>query len=43
MNNLADVLVGEDLVDLARGKSVIKLSKILLKYKMKNLSDLLGF
>ena len=43
MNNLADVLSGEDLVDLARGRNIIKLSKILLKYKMKNLSDMLGF
>lgn len=43
MNNLADSLSGEDLVDLARGKNLLKLSKILLKYEMKNLSDLIRF
>jgi digeranylgeranylglycerophospholipid reductase len=43
MNNLIDVLSGEDLYDLAHGKGLIKLSKIFIKYKMKNLASFLGF
>ncbi|MBI5347175.1 MAG: NAD(P)/FAD-dependent oxidoreductase [Candidatus Aenigmarchaeota archaeon] len=35
MNRLADVLQGEDLYDLAHGKNIIKLAKILVKYKAK--------
>ncbi len=43
MNNLADSLSGEDLVNLARGKNLVELGRILIKYKMKNLASFLGF
>ncbi|HLD49005.1 MAG TPA: NAD(P)/FAD-dependent oxidoreductase [archaeon] len=42
MNNLADVLSGEDLAGLARGKNIAKLAKILIKYKIKNIRSRLG-
>jgi digeranylgeranylglycerophospholipid reductase len=35
MNDLAEVLSGEDLVDLAHGKNYARLAKIYMKYKMK--------
>ena len=43
MNNLGEVLSGEDITELTRGKNILKLSKLLIKYEMKNLSDILGF
>jgi len=42
MNDLADVLSGEDLENFARGKGLTKFAKILLKYKMKGLARFLG-
>jgi len=42
MNDLADVLSGEDLTDFVRGKGLTKFAKILVKYKMKGLARFLG-
>ncbi|MFH0948943.1 MAG: NAD(P)/FAD-dependent oxidoreductase [Candidatus Aenigmatarchaeota archaeon] len=42
LNDLADVLSGEDLAELARGRSLPKLAKIMIKYKMKGLARFLG-
>lgn len=43
MNSLAEVLSGEDLTDMAHGKNLAKIAKILIKYKMKNFAKTLGF
>jgi digeranylgeranylglycerophospholipid reductase len=42
MNDLAEVLSGEDLVDFAHGKSLPKLMKIYAKYKMKGIKRKIG-
>jgi digeranylgeranylglycerophospholipid reductase len=42
MNDLAEVLSGEDLVDLAHGKNFAKLAKIYAKYKMKGIKRKIG-
>ena len=42
MNDLAEVLKGEDLVDIAHGK-ITKLAKLVVEYKMKGLGRKIGF
>lgn len=43
MNDLADVLDGEDLVDLSHGKNYAKVAKIFLKFKAKGIKRKIGF
>jgi len=43
LNDLADVLDGEDLSDFAHGKNIMKLVKIAAKYKLKGVTRKLGF
>jgi digeranylgeranylglycerophospholipid reductase len=43
MNDLAEVLSGEDLIGLSKGKNLSKFAKILVKYKMKGLARKIGF
>jgi digeranylgeranylglycerophospholipid reductase len=42
MNDLAEVLSGEDLNDMAHGKNLGKIAKILVKYRMKGFARMLG-
>ena len=42
MNILADVLSGEDLADLARGKNVIKLATLYAKFQTKKTVHKIG-
>ena len=42
MSNMAEALSGEDLYEFAHGKGLLKLCKILVKYGMKNLGDVIG-
>ena len=42
MNDLAEVLSGEDLTDFAHGKNIMKLIKIAAKYKLKGVARRIG-
>jgi hypothetical protein len=42
MNDLAEVLSGEDLVDLSHGKNYAKLAKLYMKFKAKGLRRKIG-
>jgi len=43
MNDLIDVLSGEDLVGFSKGTNLPKLAKVLIKYKMKGIARSIGF
>lgn len=43
MNDLAEVLSGEDLVDFTRGTNLPKLAKVLIRYKMMGIARSIGF
>ena len=43
LNDLAEVLSGEDLTKLSQGKNLSKFAKILVRYKMKDLARKIGF
>jgi digeranylgeranylglycerophospholipid reductase len=43
MNDLAEVLSGQDLVDLTHGKNYTKLAKLYMKYKAKRIRRKFGF
>ncbi|MFH0837035.1 MAG: NAD(P)/FAD-dependent oxidoreductase [Candidatus Aenigmatarchaeota archaeon] len=43
LNDIAEVLSGEDLADFAHGKNIIKLVTIVAKYKLKGVARKLGF
>ncbi len=43
LNDLAEVLSGEDLVDLAHGKNILKVAKLYAKFKAKSIKRKIGF
>lgn len=43
LNDLAEVLSGEDLVDLSHGKNYARLAKLYMKYKAKGIKRKIGF
>lgn len=43
LNDLAEVLSGEDLIDLAHGKNIVKVAKLYAKFKAKGIRRTIGF